>query len=82
MAVERKAVEMLVGVGDTGVHHWQQGTVALHYRRPMTTGEALLLPAPQRTTPEYNARVRALREALVASGVIDPRDIKDLPASS
>jgi hypothetical protein len=77
-AVEKKVIEMVNGVGDTTAHHWQQGSLALHYRRPMTAKEALSLPAPVRTSPEYNAQVQALRIALVASGVIVPSEIRDL----
>ena len=40
-AVERKALEILKGVGDTSAEHWQLGTVGLHYRRPMTLAEAM-----------------------------------------
>lgn len=80
MAAEGKCLDMLAGVGDVDAYHWQQGTLALHYRRAMTAAEALALPPPVRTSPEYNQRVRALRVALVAAGVLDPSEYRDLPA--
>jgi hypothetical protein len=77
-AVERKAVEMLDGVGDTTQAHWQQGSLALHLRRPMTMAEALQLPPPVRTSPDYNRRVQALRLALVAQGVLSDADVVEI----
>lgn len=76
-AVERKALENLNGVGDTSAEHWQMGSVALHYRRPMTLGEAMKLPPPARTTPAENRRALARLYALEAAGIVRGSDVEE-----
>ena len=79
--MERKAVETLQGVGDTTAEHWQMGSLALHYRRPMTLGEAMQLPAPVRTTPAENRRVWARLYALEAAGLVRASDVEETAPS-
>lgn len=69
-------VEILDGVGDTSAEHWQLGSNALHYRRPMTRAEAMALPPPVRTTPAENRRAWARLYALEAAGVIRDGDVE------
>jgi hypothetical protein len=76
-AVERKAVEILAGVGDTSAEHWQLGSLALHYRRPMTLAEALELPPPVRTTAAENRRAWARLYALEAAGLVRESDVEE-----
>lgn len=76
-AVERKAVEILAGVGDTSAEHWQLGSLALHYRRPMTLAEALKLPPPVRTTPAENRRAWARLYALEVAGLVRESDVEE-----
>jgi hypothetical protein len=68
---------MLEGVGDTSAEHWQLGTRALHYRRPMTVAEGLRLPAPSRPSPAFVQRARARRDALLALGIIRESDVQE-----
>lgn len=75
-AVERKILEILAGVGDTSAEHWQLGSQALHYRRPMTLAEALKLPPPVRTTAAENRRVWAQLYAAQVDGSVRPSDIE------
>jgi hypothetical protein len=76
-AVEQKAVEILAGVGDTSAEHWQLGSNALHYRRPMTLVEALGLPPPVRTTPAEKRRAWARLDALEAVGLVRESDVEE-----
>lgn len=76
-AVERKAIEILDGVGDTSAEHWMLGSLALHFRRPMTLAEAVKLPPPARTTPAENRRVWARMDALEAAGVVNSADFEE-----
>ena len=68
---------MLAGVGDTEYEHWQLGSVALHYRRPMTLAEALALPPPVRITPAETRRARARLAALEAAGLVRDSDFAE-----
>ena len=77
LAVQRKAVELLSGVGDLSAEHWQQGSLALHYRRPMTLKEALALPPPVRTTAEENRRAWAQMYAVAATGLVNQDDFEE-----
>lgn len=76
-AVERKLISNLDGVGDRSAEHWQLGSRALHYRRPMTIAEAMSLPAPTRTTPAENALAHARMAALEAAGLIRESDVEE-----
>jgi hypothetical protein len=81
-AIERKALEILRGVGDTSAEHWQMGSLALHYRRPMTLAEALRLSDPIPLTPAEKRRVTQRMYALEAAGVINEADIQETQRSS
>lgn len=76
-AAERKAIELLDGCGDTTAEHWQIGSVALHYRRPMTLAEAMQLPPPVRSTPAENRRAWARMGALEAAGLVRESDVEE-----
>jgi hypothetical protein len=76
-AVERKAIENLEGVGDMSAEHWQMGSLALHYRRPMTVAEAMKLPPPVRTTPAENRAAWARLYALETIGLIRGEDVEE-----
>jgi hypothetical protein len=80
-AAERKALALLDNVGDASTEHWQIGSVALHYRRPMTIAEALRLPPPVRTTPEENRVAWAQLYALEALGRIRESDVEETTRS-
>lgn len=77
IAVERKILDVLQGVGDTSAEHWQLGSAALHYRRPMTIREALKLPPPSRTTPAENQAAWARLYALEALGRVRESDVEE-----
>ena len=76
-AAERKAIELLEGVGDTTAEHWQLGSLALHYRRPLMLGEAFRLPPPVRTTPAENRVAWARLYALEALGRVRESDVEE-----
>jgi hypothetical protein len=76
-AAERKAIEMLDGVGDASAEHWQLGSLALHYRRPLRLSEALGLPPPVRTTPAENRRAWTRLYALEAAGIVRESDVEE-----
>jgi hypothetical protein len=76
-AVERKAIDNLSSVGDTSAEHWEMGSVALHYRRPLTLAEALKLPPPVRTTPEENRLTQLRLYALKKAGLLRESDIEE-----
>lgn len=74
IAVEAKCLDMVKGVGEqTGEEHWQIGDVALHYRRPMTTGEMLRLPTARRLTDEEKVKAWRNRARAEASGLFSDR---------
>lgn len=76
--MELKAREALKGVGDTAEEHWQQGSLALHYRRPMTLEEAMKLPPPVKISPAYRVWANAQSAALEARGIINPQEMQEI----
>lgn len=77
IAAEHKLRENLKGVGDLSAEHWQIGSIALHYRRPLTLTEAMSLPPPVRTTAAENQRAWARVYALEARGVVRESDVEE-----